>query len=159
MSPLEHLLVALADDREDLERQLAKLSAHEVDETSSEERLAFIAHLLSNTYQILEDALVRVAATFDQRPEGVDWHKTLLTSATSATNLRPAVLSRPIADALDDLRQFRHFLRHGSARVTLVGDKLADVRRATLDVAEALLSDPRGFEAHVQVLAREGDDA
>jgi hypothetical protein len=46
-----------------------------------------------------------------RRRSGDGWHRQLLTTSATASELRPAVLSKNLYDALNEYLAFRHFFR------------------------------------------------
>jgi hypothetical protein len=71
------------------------------------------AALLESFYTGMERALSRVVATIGGQPSGPSWHRELLSSMTlDIPELRPAVLTRSTATALDPFLAFRHRFRN-----------------------------------------------
>jgi hypothetical protein len=75
--------------------------------------LTAIASVLHSFYNGIENLLLAIAKTIDQRlPEGDRWHQELLAQMTRSTELRSPVLSEKLADDLTEFLGFRHFYRH-----------------------------------------------
>jgi hypothetical protein len=95
------------------------------------ERTAALALALDRAYTALESILERVARTLEGgAPTGADWHRELLRNAALVIEkVRPAILGPAALAAADELRRFRHFLRHAyaaaldPARVATRGDQ------------------------------------
>ena len=74
--------------------------------------LSALATFLHSFYSGIENPLKRVAIEIDGgAPSGEAWHRQLLASMTSATNLRPAVLSNNLYEIVSEYLAFRHFFR------------------------------------------------
>jgi hypothetical protein len=72
-----------------------------------------VAALLESFYTGMARALSRIAAAIGAQPSGSNWHRDLLTSMTlDIPELRPAVLTRATAAALDPFLAFRHRFRN-----------------------------------------------
>lgn len=87
-------------------------------------------------YTSFESALRRLLAFLDEGlPQGSDWHAILLRRvAEPLDGLRPAILSKPLADAADELLRFRHVAIHSYDRFS---DRKAEI---AVDAAETFLS-------------------
>jgi hypothetical protein len=71
-----------------------------------------LATFLHSFYSGVENSLKRIAIEMDGGvPSGDAWHRQLLTSMTSGTNLRPPVLSNTLYQTLSEYLAFRHFFR------------------------------------------------
>ena len=83
-------------------------------EDAPPERAAALALALDRAYTTLEAILTRVARTLEGgSPTGDDSRRTLLHNARlEIPDVRVAVLSPETVEGLDELRRFRHFLRH-----------------------------------------------
>jgi hypothetical protein len=74
--------------------------------------LSALATFLHSFYSGIENSLKRVAVEIDGGlPSGDAWHRQLLTSMTSQTNVRPPVLSTNLYGILSEYLAFRHFFR------------------------------------------------
>jgi hypothetical protein len=73
-----------------------------------------VALNLHGFYSGLERLFELVATVVDaSKPQGVEWHKELLEQmAKEIPNIRPAVISGPMREALDEYRRFRHLIRN-----------------------------------------------
>jgi hypothetical protein len=68
---------------------------------------------LHSFYNGIENILLLIAKNIDRMvPQDPQWHKTLLVSAFSATENRPAVFPKDIQPELEDFLNFRHLVRH-----------------------------------------------
>lgn len=69
---------------------------------------------LHDFYSGLERAFYQIAATVDEMvPTGRDWHRELLQQmAVERPQVRPAVVSTEICEALDEYLRFRHVVRN-----------------------------------------------
>jgi hypothetical protein len=100
---------------------------------------AAFAYWATQYYGAVEGALVRLLRAIDGTPnEGFDWHAAVLARARlPVEDLRPAWIGSDTWAALDELRSFRHFLRHAYA-VTLDARRLAERARG-IERADALV--------------------
>jgi hypothetical protein len=74
--------------------------------------LSALATFLHSLYSGIENSLKRIAIELGEGvPSGDAWHRQLLTSMTSGTNLRPPVLSNTLYQTLSEYLAFRHFFR------------------------------------------------
>jgi len=74
--------------------------------------LSALATFLHSFYSGIENSFKRIAIEIDGGvPSGDAWHRQLLTSMTSATKLRPPVLSNTLYERLNEYLAFRHFFR------------------------------------------------
>ena len=107
------LLVAYIEaDLEAADRQLSHL-AREVDAPIDVET-AWRGHVLHACYGLLERTFERVAKTFENQVDDVSrYHAELLRRMTLAIpGVRPAVISSSAFSILNELRGFRHVIRH-----------------------------------------------
>ena len=71
-----------------------------------------LATFLHSFYSGIENSLKRIAIEMDGGvPSGDAWHRQLLSVMTSATDLRPPVLSNTLYETLSEYLAFRHFFR------------------------------------------------
>jgi hypothetical protein len=72
------------------------------------------ALLIHDYYTAVESIFTRIAANINGGyPGGADSHQRLLRNMTlNVEGLRPPVITRQLLDEFDELRKFRHFLRH-----------------------------------------------
>jgi hypothetical protein len=111
------LLVAeLADERARVARLFSEFehATRRLAEPDTETLVVYgVAALLESFYTGMERALSRIAAAIGAQPSGSNWHRDLLTSMTlDIPELRPAVLTRATAAALDPFLAFRHRFRN-----------------------------------------------
>lgn len=131
------------------------LASEERDPT---ERAAALALTLDRSYTSLESILERIAQTLEGGvPESLDWHRTLLRNAgLEIERVRPRVLGPLGLAAADELRRFRHFLRHAYAtRLDLA--KVKVVARSWLAAAVEIDRDLDRIEKFLDELARRLD--
>ncbi len=81
-------------------------------------QLDSVAYQIHNLYCSIEDLLKLVAKAFENNVgTGEDWHKVLLLRLSQPIEgIRPALLSEATWDAMDQLRGFRHLVRHAYGR-------------------------------------------
>ena len=85
--------------------------------------LALTVHNLYNgVEQILED-IAKVADDFD--PSNASSHADLISLMAAKTRRRPAILTPELFAILDDLRKFRHVMRHGYGK-PIMADKVVE---------------------------------
>jgi len=135
--------------------EMARLAAFRAGATFSDERTArwgiaiATAAAVENVYGGIEEVLKSLAANIDESlPRGDQWHRELLDQMAVAADARPALLSAGLRDQLDELRQFRHLVRHRygseleSARVEAMyrvcGAALAEFERQFSALGRAL---------------------
>ena len=72
--------------------------------------LSALATFLHSFYSGIENSLKRIAIEIDGGlPSGDAWHRKLLASMASATDLRPPVLSNTLYETMGEYLAFRHF--------------------------------------------------
>lgn len=93
-------------------------------------------HAMQAGYTSFESALRRLLAFLDEGlPQGSDWHAVLLRRVSEPLEgLRPAILSKTVADAADELLRFRHVAIHSYDRFS---ERKAEI---AVEAAEAFLS-------------------
>lgn len=98
-----------------IERVYQRLQARLEDGLETPAQRDSIAYQIHNLYCAAEDLLQLVAHTFEnQIGAGGNWHRTLLLRLSEpVTEIRPAFLSEETFEVLNQLRGFRHFVRHG----------------------------------------------
>jgi hypothetical protein len=113
---LQLLIAELEDERARIAKLLSQFdhASKRLAEPNAESLLVYgVAALLESFYTGMERALSRVAATIGGQPSGSNWHRELLSSMTlDVPELRPAVLSRATAAAVDPFLAFRHRFRN-----------------------------------------------
>lgn len=114
----KHLLQRIADEREKIERTIARIHRGlvRVEVTAVEDREFIriaIATALAEVYEGIENIFERIAREVDiDLPRGEEWHKKLLSQMTERRAARPPVLSRETAVLLGELLDFRHKVRN-----------------------------------------------
>lgn len=75
---------------------------------------ALVALSLDHAYQAFETMLLRTERLLALPARaGSEWHRSILADATLAmAELRPAIVPTTVERDWDELRRFRHFLRH-----------------------------------------------
>jgi hypothetical protein len=75
---------------------------------------ALVALSLDHAYQAFENVLVRAERALGlPARSGAEWHRALLADAAmNVSGLRPALFPADAERDWDELRRFRHFLRH-----------------------------------------------
>jgi hypothetical protein len=113
---LQLLVAELEDERARVAKLISQFdhAAQRLEDPSAEALIVYgVAALLESFYTGVERALSRVAATIGGQPPGSNWHRELLSSMTlDVPELRPAVLARATAAALDPFLAFRHRFRN-----------------------------------------------
>lgn len=112
-----------------------------------------LAYQLHNFYSACEDLLKLVATAFENHvADQINWHRGLAQQMSlTIAGVRPALISDPTLQHLDQLRAFRHFFRHAYntpihiPRLMLV---LEDMRA----VHPLLQRDVNNFLAHLRAL-------
>lgn len=116
MSPADARRAVLrAEVERDWEMVLKQLErARSVDPGAGPPEAALVALSLDHAYQAFENVLVRVERALGLAPRGgAEWHRALLADAAlDIPDLRPALFSPELEVDWDELRRFRHFLRH-----------------------------------------------
>lgn len=124
---LRSLVAEIDDARGRLDRLAAEVASLDPGPSAAPERatLALISVDLHSYYTTLESLIERIIMTMEGRlPPGPATHTELLRCAIRPLpGVRPAILDRSAAEALDELRRFRHFFRHAYA-LDLRFDKL-----------------------------------
>lgn len=150
MSPEDaRVRVVRGEIERDWEMVLANAAAAaSVDPAMGKANAVLIALSLDHAYQAFETMLVRVERALGL-PErgGGDWHRAILADATlPLPGLRPALVSTAAERDWDELRRFRHFLRHAYS-LDLEADKLV---RGVARLAHAVAA----TDPHVRALLR-----
>ena len=78
-------------------------------------RTVATAQTVCNVYNVMEDVFASIAANIDgDVPKGENWHRELLDQMTAPlADVRPPVIDAKLRIELDELRRFRHVVRHG----------------------------------------------
>jgi len=118
------------------------------------ERPGALALALDRAYTALESLLERVARTVEGgAPSSDDWHRTLLHNAgLEIERVRPAILGAASLAAADELRRFRHFLRHAYA-ASLDPGRVARVATSWTSAFASVEADLDGFRDFLRRLA------
>lgn len=103
---------------------------------------------LSDWYSSCERIFERIAVELNgSPPEGIDWHRTLIERmALEIPRIRPAVVTHETREDLDELRRFRHAMRHlygasiDSRRLQTHLDVLGDLNRRLVDELSRFLA-------------------
>jgi hypothetical protein len=104
-----------AEIERDWEMAVAQLAlARTVEPGAGAPEAALVALSLDHAYQAFENVLVRLERALGLPSRtGSDWHRSLLADAAlSVAGLRPALFPAEVERDWDELRRFRHFLRH-----------------------------------------------
>lgn len=74
---------------------------------------AALAYTIHNIYCLLENYFLRVAKTFENHIDQDSWHRDLVRRMSiEVEGVRPALLDDRTAQAVDELRAFRHIFRN-----------------------------------------------
>jgi hypothetical protein len=113
---LQLLLAELADERARVAKLVSQFdhAVRMLEDPDADSLIVYgAAALLESFYTGMERAMTRIVATLGGQPSGPSWHRALLTSMTlDIPELRPAVLTRATAAALDPFLAFRHRFRN-----------------------------------------------
>lgn len=110
-------------------------------------RAGSTAFYLDRFYTAAEDLLLRIALELNGGgPAGEDWHKQLLSQMEKdIPGLRPAVIGHETRCLLDDLRRFRHRVRHAYDE-ELEWAKMERLLETVTTAQKALISDLEEFK-------------
>jgi hypothetical protein len=99
---------------ETIEKIYSKIAARKTSYANDEEGIDSMAFQLHNLYCALEDVFRIVADRFENHlTDPIGWHSELLTRMKlHIGGVRPALISEPTYELLDELRGFRHVVRH-----------------------------------------------
>ena len=113
---LADLIDRIHAELDDLQRVLARIhNGWKRARVSNEDYyIDSVALNLHGFYSGFEHIFVRIAEIVDgDLPRGENWHQLLLQQMTrEVKEIRPAVISTEIGEALDELRRFRHIVRN-----------------------------------------------
>lgn len=153
---IRRLLAEIRADRRALHARVEDVRrfSTEVPEDRLAERSAALALALDRVYSALESILERVARTLEGGlPVGADWHRELLHDSTlDIPEVRPPVLHESSSAAADQLRRFRHFLRHAYA-AELDSERVRQLAATWLAAVPSLAADLDRFEQFLVELA------
>lgn len=153
------LRAELADDRAVVARLVERIRSWlpGPGEAPAEETVYALGLLLHHVYTALETIMERIARQIDgDVPAGPEWHRELLRRMfLDVPGVRPAVFPRELLPVLDELRRFRHVVRHlyGAA---LEWERLAPLAARLPEVHAALEQALDGFDRFLQALAARG---
>lgn len=117
--------------------------------------LESVALNLHSLYSGLERLFELVAKQVDQSlPDGEMWHRDLLTQMAAEQSVRPAVISQESAQALDELRRFRHLVRNVYT-FNLSPNKMKGLLDVLPGMWAKLQAEMLAFAAYLQALASE----
>jgi hypothetical protein len=127
----------LADDCRLLRETAEKCAAHLRDIHSG--RLEAAAFELARSYNIIEQAGLRVAREFENQIEkDGGWHEGLLRRLTlEIPGIRPPFFPAALRPALDELRRFRHFVHH-AYDVELREDRIQELAATVQSLGRAM---------------------
>jgi hypothetical protein len=151
---IRRLLAEIRADRKGLAERDAELDRFLGAWSGSDEgQAAALAHVLDRGYSGLEALLERSVRALDgDAPRAIDWHRGLLEAASlDIPSVRPAILDGTKA-AADDLRRFRHFVRHADA-APLDAARALSLATAWRDARLRLRADLDAFESFLEQLA------
>jgi hypothetical protein len=155
---LRLLLAEIATSRDLLERIAEEIEdvrqRHPV--SIAREPLALLALDLHAYYTKLEALVERILLSFEGHfPRDEAEHAGLVRLAYLAIpGIRPAIFSEPVRDALDELRHFRDFFRHGYA-LELRADKLERALIPFLSAHPLIDADLVAFVQFVEMMVAE----
>jgi hypothetical protein len=111
---------------------------------------------LHGFYSGLERLFELVAIRVDQiRPSGDTWHRDLLQQiANDCPGVRPAVIDRDIALALDEFRRFRHLVRNVYA-LNLLPERVENLVSALPELWPKLSAELSAFADFLDQMAEE----
>lgn len=151
---IRRLLAEVQADRRALQIRFEEIVRFSSSAAPSEESTGALALALDRSYTALESILDRVARNLEGGPAvGEDWHRTLLQSAgLDIRGVRPAILGQTSLAAADELRRFRHFLRHAYAS-SIDRARVLQLSTNWLDARKSIEDDLSRFEASLQQLS------
>ena len=104
-----------------------------------------MAYQLHNLYGAYEQLFEIVAGFFENQIEGARYHIDMLRRMkTEIKGMRPALLSEPAFESLNELRSFRHFFRHAYG-ARLDPDRIGRIVRIAIQLRETFQQDMEGF--------------
>ena len=114
-----------------------------------------VALNLHGFYSGLERLFELIARHIDRSiPAGASWHRELLEQmASDVPRVRPAVISRENAAALDQFRRFRHLVRNVYT-VSLAPDRMTGLLSALPGLWKGLQLELQAFAAFMKELAQ-----
>jgi hypothetical protein len=138
-----------------LERIFEALAAMGTDWTDVKDAIA-VGYYLHNLYNAFESIFRLVAEAFENHvPDTSRWHSLLLDRMSrEIEEVRPRLLSDVAAEALDELRRFRHLFRH-LYRYDLEVEGVAKALKQAHRLQAVYLIDLENFIAFLDRLADE----
>jgi hypothetical protein len=155
---LRLLLAEIATGRDLLERIAKEIEdvrgRHPL--TIPREPLALLALDLHSYYTKLEALVERILLSFEGHfPRDEAEHAGLVRiSYLAIPGIRPAIFSEPVRDALDELRRFRDFFRHGYS-LDLRADKLECALAPFLTAHRRIDGDLGAFVQFIEMMVGE----
>jgi hypothetical protein len=112
-----------------------------------------VALNLHSFYSGLEKLFELIARHIDRKlPDGETWHRDLLQQmAHDVPSVRPAVISRESAGAIDEFRRFRHLVRNVYT-LNLVPEKMEGLMQALPELWPRLRGELLAFADYLEVL-------
>lgn len=120
-----------------------------------------VALALHHAYSAMESYFERVAKEVDQSvPDGSHWHQQLLEQMTvPIAKCRPALLDEALLRDLDELRRFRHAVRH-SYESELDWDRVKPLLQRLPDIQHRLVAGvDRPFQAFLDKVVERLEEA
>jgi len=133
-----------------IERVYERIFRQQATFRDSEESVDSIAYRVHNLYGAYERLFEVVASFFENQIEGARYHTDLLRRMKmNIKGIRPALLSYPTAELLDELRRFHHFFRHAYA-VNLDADRVGRIVDIAIKLKEPFRQDMESFLAQLR---------
>lgn len=133
-----------------IERVYQRISKKQATFRNSIEAVESMAYQLHNVYGTYEQLFEVVAGFFENQIGGARYHADLLRRmGTRIEGMRPALLSSPTAELLDELRRFHHFFRHVYV-ANLDADRVGRIVQIALDLKEPFRQDTENFLAQLR---------
>ncbi|MDI6880618.1 MAG: hypothetical protein QMC95_15250 [Desulfitobacteriaceae bacterium] len=112
------------------------------------------AGYLHHYFTGVESIFERISRAFDgSQPPGGDYHRELLHSMTvTIPEIRPRIISRDIAEELDEYRRFRHMFRHAYGS-ELRWRKMEPLAKGVASLTETLVEQISEFMHFVETLS------
>ena len=157
---LRALVAEISEARERLSELAAEIGIADPGPAADPDRktMALLALDLHAYYCTFEALAERLAAAFEGTvPRGAASHVALLRQVgRPLTEVRPALYAAERFDALDELRRFRHAVRHASS-LDLRWEKLRRALDPFMTTHPGLHEDLRAFEGFVRAMIAEVD--
>ena len=151
---LRRLLAEIRADRRALAERQEELDTLLVPGGEPAERASATALTIDRSYTTLEAMLERVSRTLEGGPpRDEERHRSLLAGASLAVEkVRPPVLRPETVEAANEIRRFRHFLRHAYTE-RLRPDRVLELARRWRTGLSLIEADLDGFERFLEELA------